>query len=176
MSTDEVGPYVRRKLLGRELRRLREAADVSQEDAARHAGLKPPSISRMENGKQAILARSVRLLCQCYQIDEPTTDLLIQQAEESSDHKWYSMYSDTVPNWVESFLGLESEAAEVWTYEAELVPGLLQTPDYVREVAAAARLTAKDQDPQRFVELRLARQRRLNGPRPPRLHAVINEE
>jgi transcriptional regulator with XRE-family HTH domain len=172
---DEYGPMVRRKLLGRQLRELRDRAGIAQDAAAKYAGLKAPSISRMENGKQAILPRTVRLLCQCYGVGAPDMDMLIRQAEESNDRAWYSMYSDTVPQWVESFLGLEAEATEVWTYQAESVPGLLQTPEYVRGVAAAAQLDAKDTELQRSVELRLARQRRLDAAHPPRLHAVLNE-
>lgn len=99
----------------------------------------------------------------------------MRQAEESNDRAWYSMYSDTVPSWVESFLGLEAEATEVWSYEAELVPGLLQTPEYVRAVAAAAQMEAADEDIRRSVELRLARQRRLQFDHPPQLKAVLNE-
>jgi len=172
---EEIGPYVRRKLLGRQLRQFRDQAGIHQEAAAKYAGMKGASISRIENGKQAILPRTVRLLCQCYDIGAPTIDMLMRQAEESNDRAWYTMYSDTVPSWVESFLGLETEAAEVWTYEAELVPGLLQTPDYVRAVASAAQLDSTDADIQRSVDLRLARQRRLASDRPPRLHSVLNE-
>lgn len=172
---DEFGPYVRRKLLGRQLRQFRDHAGVSQDAAAKYAGLKGPSISRIENGKQAILPRTVRLLCQCYGIGAPTVDMLMRQAEESNDRAWYAMYSDTVPYWVESFLGLEAEASEVWSYQAELVPGLLQTPDYVRAVAAAAQLDSTDADIERSVELRLARQRRLGSDHPPRLRTVLNE-
>lgn len=174
---DEYGPMVRRKLLGRQLRELRDRAKVSQEAAAKYAGLKAPSISRMENGKQAILPRTVRLLCQCYGVGAPEMDMLIRQAEESNDRAWYSMYSDTVPQWVESFLGLEAEATEVWAYESELVPGLLQIPDYVRAVRTAwlAESEPDDAQLQRSAELRSARQRRLDAAHPPRLHAVLNE-
>jgi transcriptional regulator with XRE-family HTH domain len=172
---NEIGPYVRRKLLGRQLRKFREQAGISQETAAKYAGMKGPSISRIENGKQAILPRTVRLLCQCYNIGAPTIDMLMRQAEESSNRAWYAMYSDTVPHWAESFLGLEAEATEVWTYEAELVPGLLQTPNYVRAVAAAAQLDSTDAEIERAVELRLARQRRLTSDHPPKLHSVVNE-
>jgi len=172
---DELGPYVRRKLLGRQLRTLREHAGISQEAAAKFAGLKGASISRVENGKQAILPRTVRLLCQCYDIGAPTVDMLMRQAEESNDRAWYAMYTDTVPHWVESFLGLEAEASEAWTYEAELVPGLLQTPEYVQAIAAAAQLDATDAEIQRSVELRQARQRRLASDHPPKLHSVVNE-
>jgi transcriptional regulator with XRE-family HTH domain len=175
---EDYGPFVRRKLLGRHLRQIRERAGISQETAAKYAGLKGASISRIENGKQAILARSVRLLCQCYGIGAPEVDMFIRQADESNDRAWYAMYSDTVPSWVESFLGLEAEASEVWTFESELVPGLLQTPAYVRDVAEAARLgsdPAADLNLERYIELRLTRQRRLDAHHPPRLHAVINE-
>jgi transcriptional regulator with XRE-family HTH domain len=172
---EEIGPYVRRKLLGRQLRQFREQAGIHQEAAAKYAGMKGASISRIENGKQAILPRTVRLLCQCYDIGAPTIDMLMRQAEESNDRAWYTMYSDTVPSWVESFLGLETEATEVWTYEAELVPGLLQTPEYARAVAAAALMDSTDAEIQRSIEPRLARQRRLTSDRPPRLHSIVNE-
>jgi transcriptional regulator with XRE-family HTH domain len=172
---EEIGPYVRRKLLGRQLRQFRDQAGIHQEAAAKYAGMKGASISRIENGKQAILPRTVRLLCQCYDIGAPTIDMLMRQAEESNDRAWYAMYSDTVPSWVESFLGLETEATEVWTYEAELVPGLLQTPEYARAVAAAALLDSTEAEIQRSIEPRLARQRRLTSDRPPRLHSIVNE-
>nr|WP_279492971.1 helix-turn-helix transcriptional regulator [Actinocrispum wychmicini] len=161
--------------MGRELRRRRELVGVSQDEAAKYAGLKGASISRMETGKQAILPRSVRLLCQRYNVGAPDVDMLVRQAEESNERAWYQLYSDTVPHWVESFLGLEAEATELWVYEAELVPGLLQTPEYVRAVAAAAQLDSTDAEIERSVELRLARQRRLSSDNPPRLRAVLNE-
>src|SRR2546427_668495 len=82
---EQIGPYVRRKLLGRQLRTYREEAGISQETAAKYAGLKGASISRIENGKQAILPRTVRLLCQCYSVGAPTVDMLMRQAQEALD-------------------------------------------------------------------------------------------
>jgi len=169
------GPIIRRKLLGRELARLRKHAGYDQGEVAKFLGLTSASVSRMENGKQTIMPRSVRAMCQMFGVGAPDADMYVRQAEESNDRAWYAMYSDTVPSWVESFLGLEAEASEVWTFEPVLIPGLLQTPRYAREVAAAAQPDAGVEELERTVQLRLMRQQRLDGDSPPRLRAVIWE-
>ncbi|HEU5474412.1 MAG TPA: DUF5753 domain-containing protein [Actinophytocola sp.] len=102
-------------------------------------------------------------------------DHLVRLAEESEDRGWLLAYSDTTPNWFERYLGEEAEASEIWTYEAEFVPGLLQTAEYCRAVSAANSPDATEEDVARRVELRLARQQLLDREGPPRLQVVINE-
>lgn len=100
------------------------------EVAAERSGLSRATISRIESAKQTILPRTVRLLCQTYGVGVPLIDHLTKLAAESDDRGWHLAYSDTVPNWFERFVGEEAEATEISTYEAEFVPGLLQTADY----------------------------------------------
>jgi transcriptional regulator with XRE-family HTH domain len=175
MDDGPLGPFVRRRLLGRALRKIADQAKLNQDQLAKETGLKAPSISRILNGKQTILPRTVRLICHACGVGAPTIDMLVRQAEESNERAWYQLYSDTVPSWVESFLGLEAEASEVWTYQAQAVPGLLQLPEYVRAIAAAAQLDSTDAEIERSVELRLARQRRLTSANPPLLKVVLDE-
>lgn len=167
----EFGPYVRRKILGKRLRILR--GDIEMKAAARYAGLSEASISRMERGKQVIMPRTVRTLCQLYEVGAPEVDMLVRQADESNERGLLSLDSENIPNWSETFLEMEAEAFEIWTYQGELVPGLLQVPGYIRAVAAAAEVDGADLDA--YVELRRARQRRLTSDAPLRLHAVLNE-
>lgn len=175
MDDGPFGPFVRRKLLGRALRKICEQAGLNQDDVAERTGLKASSISRIFNGKQTILPRSVRLICHASNVGAPQMDMLVRQAEESNERAWYQLYSDTVPSWVESFLGLEAEAREVWAFQTQVVPGLLQLPAYVRAIAAAAQLDSTDAEIERSVELRLARQRRLTSANPPALRTVVDE-
>lgn len=172
MDDDDLtsGSLVRRWRLGKQLRQLREDAGKTMDDAARYLDLKKATISRIETGKQAILPRNVRLLCQLYEIESPTLDMLVRQAEESNERGWWVSYSDTMPPWFETYVGFEGDAASIWTYESELVPGLLQTPDYVRAVVAVAPLA----DAERAIQFRLARQERL-ATRPPEMRVVLNE-
>lgn len=174
--SEEVGPAVRRRQLARQLRELRTAAGfITMEAAAAATGLSRATISRIESAKQVILPRTVRLLCQIYGIGSPTLDHLLRLAEESDDRGWQAEFADTVPSWFDRYVGEESDATEMWTYEAEFVPGLLQTDDYCRAVRTAAEPNVTASDAERSVAFRAARQARLTARRPPKLYAVLNE-
>lgn len=174
-DTDDLSPgsLVRRWRLGKQLRELREAAGRSQDDAAAYLGVRRPTISRIENGRHAILPKNVRFLCQLYEIGSPLVDTLIRQAEESNERGWWVAYSDTMPNWFETYVGFEADAQEIRTYQSELVPGLLQHPSYtraMRSVYGAVNEAALEKS----VEFRLARQRRFEA-RSPTYRVVLNE-
>lgn len=171
----ERGPTVRRRQLGRALKDLREKAGKKLDETARFAGLTSATISRIENGKQAILPRNVRLFCQYYEVGAPMVDMLVRMAEESSEVSWYSLYSDVVPNWAATLFDLERDADEIRTYESELVPGLLQTTDTTKALTQAALWTSTKEDLDRSAELRRGRQKQMMSARPPRLRVVINE-
>jgi len=167
------GSLVRRWRLGKQLRELREAADKTMADAAVYIGLTRPTVSRIENGRHAILPKNVRLLCQLYEIGPPMVDMLVRQAEESNERGWWLAYSDTMPDWFETFVGFEADAREIWTYQSETVDGLLQTPEYVSAMAVAAGKTTEFEI-DKLISFRRARQYRLEN-RPPRLRLVLNE-
>lgn len=172
----EPGPATRRRQLGRQLRDLRLAAGLRSIAAAAEAsGLSTATISRIENAKQTILPRTVRLLCHCYGVGAPLLDHLLRLAEESEDRGWLVAYSDTTPNWFERYLGEEAEASEIWEYGAEFIPGLLQTAGYCRAVRAANSAEVTEEEIARSVDFRLARQELLERETPPRLHVVVNE-
>jgi len=167
------GSLVRRWRLGKQLRELREQADKTMDEAAAYIGVKRPTVSRIENGRHAILPKNVKFLCQLYEIGPPLVDMLIRQAEESSERGWWLSYSDTMPDWFETYVGFEADAREIWSYESELVPGLLQIPAYVRGMRAAQGALT-EAEIAKSVDFRLARQSRLAG-RPPCLRVVLNE-
>lgn len=176
MPEDEVGPAVRRRQLGRQLRDFRLAAGYRKiQEAADATGLSRASISRIESAKQAILPRTVRLLCQAYGIGAPMLDHMLRLAEESDDRGWLVEYSATVPNWFERYLGEEADARRIWTYEAEFVPGLFQTADYCRAVSATSGPDVSEDNLRNLIALRQARQKRLSAKNPPVVTAVINE-
>lgn len=133
---DEVGPAVRRRQLSRQLKELRVAAGFATMDGAATAtGLSRATISRIEAAKQVILPRTVRLLCQVYGIGSPALDQLLRLATEAGeDRSWAQDYQG--PEWFERYVCEESDATRIWTYQGEVVPGLLQTEEYARAVAA----------------------------------------
>ena len=167
------GSLVRRWRLGKQLRELREQANKTMDEAAVYIGVKRPTVSRIENGRHTILPKNVKFLCQLYEIGPPLVDMLIRQAEESSERGWWLSYSDTMPDWFETYVGFEADAREIWKYESEMVPGILQTPEYVRGMRTAYGAKTEAQL-DKSVDFRLARQSRL-ATRPPRLRVVLNE-
>jgi transcriptional regulator with XRE-family HTH domain len=175
MST-QPGPATRRRQLGRQLRELRQKAGIETIRAASdRSGLSTATISRIESANQAILPRNVRLLCQTYGVEALLIDRLAREAQESEEHGWLLAYGDAAPNWFKRYAAEEAEAAEIWEYETEFVPGLLQTADYCRAVTSAYKPDITKDELERLVTLRVARQGLLNRDRPPRLHTVINE-
>ncbi|CAM3811475.1 helix-turn-helix transcriptional regulator [Kibdelosporangium persicum] len=171
-DTEDLSPgsLVRRWRLGKRLRMMRVEAGRTMDEAAAYIGVKRPTISRIETGRQAILARNVKFLCQLYDVGAPEVDMLMRQADESNERGWWASYSDTMPDWFETYVGFEADAKEIWLYCSELVPGILQTAGYQRALKQARRGSVDEEG----VAFRLERQRRL-ADRQPRLRIVLNE-
>ncbi|KUJ49190.1 MULTISPECIES: helix-turn-helix domain-containing protein [Micromonospora] len=165
-------PTVRRRRIARELRQLRERAGMTLDVAARQLDMSKSNLSRIENAQIGIKPRDVRAALALYQVTGSDAEALIEIARGAQQRGWWQHYSDVLPEWFEFYVGLEAEAATLRTYEAEAVPGLLQTEAYAREVY---RLTAGEEDLDRKVAARLRRQNVLRGDQPVDLSVVLNE-
>lgn len=164
-------PTMRMRQLGMELRRLRDAAGKTQEESARWIDVTDTALSKMERGARRVRVAYVKSLCQLYDVGSPHAEFLERLARESGERGWWADYGNTVPHWFADFLGMETVATEVWTYESEYVPGLLQTQKYLE--AAANESTPSDAG--RFTRLRATRWKRLVDDNPLTLRAVLNE-
>src|SRR6202142_3547093 len=171
----EHSPTVRRRRLAAELRTLRDAARFTCEDVAEHLECSASKISRVETGRVSVSPRDVRDMLELYGVDAQRRDSLVQLARESRQKGWWHAYSDTVQSSFATYVGLEDAAAEIRAYEVNLIPGLLQTEDYARAVISAGNLTGTQDDVERRVALRMARQPALFGSDPPQLWAVLAE-
>ncbi|WP_043264808.1 helix-turn-helix transcriptional regulator [Streptomyces sp. CT34] len=169
-----VNPTVRRRRLGQELRRLREAKGLTAEEVAERLLVSQSKISRLENGRRSISQRDVRDLCGVYEVeDHRIVDSLMQMAKDSRQQGWWHAFGD-IPYSV--YIGLETEAASLRTYESLLVPGLLQTPGYAEAVIPGAVPELAPDDLEKRIQVRMRRQERVNDPdRPLRLWVVLDE-
>ncbi|MEU5431403.1 helix-turn-helix transcriptional regulator [Streptomyces olivoreticuli] len=169
-----VNPTVRRRRLGQELRKLRELKGMTAEEVAERLLVSQSKISRLENGRRSISQRDVRDLCGVYGVeDHRIVDSLMQMAKESRQQGWWHAFGD-IPYSV--YIGLETDAASLRVYEASLVPGLLQTPNYASAVTEGSWPEATAADIERRVQVRMRRQERITDPdNPLRLWAVIDE-
>jgi transcriptional regulator with XRE-family HTH domain len=168
------GPTVLRIGLGGELRRRREAAGVSREQAGEAIRASPAKISRVELGRVGFKERDVADLLTLYGVVDPAERAeFLGLARQANAPGWWHRYADLLPSWFETYIGLEQAASVIRTYELQFVPGLLQTRDYAR---AVTRLGYTDLvEVERRVELRMRRQERLTAPGAPTLWAVIDE-
>ncbi len=163
-------PTVRRLQLGRELRRLREHAHVSREQAAEELECNLSKISKIETGRMTLAPAEVKALVRLYQVPEDEAEQIYGIAREARKRATYR-----VPDWARAYYGLEAEALEIRDFHIDLIPGLLQTPEYTRAIARAAAPTGDPAEIDRIVATRKERQERLTGPNPPKLWVVMHE-
>jgi transcriptional regulator with XRE-family HTH domain len=173
--SERAGPTVRRMLVGAELRRLRTAKGLSREEAGAAIRASEWKIHRLENGQVSFKEHDIVDLLRLYGVtDADEVAEFVVLAREANTPGWWQRYGDVLPQWFRTYVDLESAASLIRTYEGQLVPGLLQTDEYIRAVVHDASLEPSE-DVGRRVRLRMARQTVLTGEHPPRLWAVVDE-
>lgn len=169
----ERGPTVLRIALGGQLRKLREARGITREAAGDAIRGSHAKISRLELGRTGFKERDIRDLLTLYGVVDPAErESFLELARQANEPGWWHRYSDLLPSWFGTYLGLEQAASKIRTYEAHLIPGLLQTADYARSVLS---LGYEDADTDRRVTVRQKRQEILFRSDPPVVWAVIDE-
>ena len=118
---------------------------------------------------------NVRALLELYGVTSAERDGLIQLTREARQPGWWHSFRDVLPNPYEVYIGLEAGAASIRNFEPVVVPGLLQTADYAREIFRNGPIELDPDGVERLVEVRLARQEILARDDRPRLWAVIDE-
>ncbi|MEN3305537.1 MAG: hypothetical protein V7603_1739 [Micromonosporaceae bacterium] len=145
---------------------------MTLDQAARQLDMSKSNLSRIENAQIGVKPRDVRAALALYQVTGADAEALIEIARGAQQRGWWQNYGDVLPDWFEFYVGLEAEASIVRSYEAESVPGLLQTEDYARAMYV---LTAGETDLDRKVQARIQRQAVLHREPPADLHVVLNE-
>jgi hypothetical protein len=162
-------------LVGSQLRRLRVQKGLSREQAGEAIRASEWKIHRLENGQVGFKERDIVDLLELYGVTGPAeVAAVLALAREANEQGWWHHYSDVLPQWFRAYVDLEREATLIRAFEAQFVPGLLQTEAYARAVMGGA-LEESAEDIQRRVDLRVARQALLTSPTAPRLWAVIDE-
>ena len=166
---------VRRRRLASELRRLREAAQLTCDEVAVRLDCSASKISRIETGRVLVSPRDVRDLLSIYGVPEDQRDSLIQLARDSRQKGWWHSWGDVQPHLV-TYLGLESEASEIRQYAVARIPSLLQTENYARAVTTGGRvgMIRYPAHADRTVEMLMERQR-LARATAPGVQVVLDE-
>jgi transcriptional regulator with XRE-family HTH domain len=165
-------PTIRRRRLGVELRRHREAAAITIEVVAEQIGCSTSKVSRIETGHTSASVSDVRDMLDIYRVSESIKAELVQIAREARQKGWWHPFSTVLTG---AYVGLEAAARSVRTYEQQVVPGLLQSEEYAIAMIRTARLGDSDQGIDQRVRVRMARQSLLTQDDPIDLRVVLDE-
>lgn len=164
-------PTVRGRRLALELRRLRDRSHLKQIAAARRLGWHRSKLARIEDAATRPTRTDVVELLQLYGVAPDRHDALLHLTEDSWQRGWWTAYGDAFTG---NYVMLEDQAPTIHAFDAQVIPGLLQTPDYARTLIRRVRL-AEDDDLDRLVAARMTRQTILSREDPPTLHYVVGE-
>ena len=166
---------MRARQLAAELRRLRDAATLTGEEAAGRLGWSPSKISRIETGQTAPSPADLRRVLDLYEVVGTQRERLELLGLSAGQRGWWDAYADTLGPEYTALIALEAEAESVRWYSPMLVPGLLQTEQYAREVIRSGLLIAPPGEIERRVQVKMSRQRVLTRENPLQLAVVIDE-
>jgi hypothetical protein len=175
-STLRGGPQVVQKMLGTRLHRLREERCITHKDAGLAIGASPDKIGQLESGRVKFKEAEVAALLTMYGVtDEGERAALLSLVHQANTPGWWHTFDSILPDWFETYLGLEAAASRIRTYAVQFIPELLQTSDYARAAMRLGHPHAPAEEIDRRVSLRMRRQQLLTGPEPLGLWAVMDE-
>jgi transcriptional regulator with XRE-family HTH domain len=174
-TTVSEAPPVRRRLLGAALRRYRESVGYGLDDAARILECDRSKISRIETGQRGIRPKELRELLAEYGVEEKERLALAAIARHNDRRGWWQSYEQVLSEAYQDYIIMESTAASIWTYEPQLIPGLLQTEEYARAIATASLVYGTREQQDQVVQARLNRQEVLSREQPLQLWAIVSE-
>jgi transcriptional regulator with XRE-family HTH domain len=162
------GPVLLRRQVGGLLRRLRETAGRSLTEVAEYLDCSPAKVSRIETGRMVARLPDVRSMLDLYGTPDTERTHLLELVRGSRERGWWREYADVMAEGMETFHGLQDAARTIDWYAPAQLPALLQTREYAYAAVSGPRA-------ERLVQLRMASQRILDLPDPPRLRVVLDE-
>ncbi len=171
------GPTLRAQWLGQQLRERREAVKLTLKDAAEYLQRDPSTVSRFESGVYPIRRGDLLALLDFYRVhDQRERDELFRLSEEVWQTGWWEGYAKDVDRQFVELPWLEARAERICSYNAMVVPGIMQTPAYAETLIRAAEgPTAMDEQVARWIELRMTRQQVLEGKNPTKMGVILEE-
>jgi transcriptional regulator with XRE-family HTH domain len=162
-----------RRELGSELRRLR-----GQRRGAEVAGAlswSESKLSRIETARIGISDADLERLLGVLEVAADERPRLKDLARRGRVRVWWAPYRSSVAEPYDEYVAFEAEAVRMCEWEAQLVPGLLQTDEYAHAIIEAGADVNDPETLQRRTALRMARQSVLSRDPRPDLRIVLDE-
>lgn len=161
--------------LGLRLRERRDHLGLSVGAAAKAVKMQQPNLSAVETGKKKITTANLDKLAKLYEF-EPDEHYELEALRVRADQRdWYHQYTWMLDDDFFRFVGLESGAVQLRTYQSSIVPGPMQTVDYAEAVIKGGKEWVRGTEVEPRMEVRQARQQRLSDDEPLRVSAVLSE-
>lgn len=167
-------PTLQRRRLGKALKRSRELASKTQDEAAEKIDAAASKISRIELGQSGLKLTDLNVLLDLYGVDSDLADRMRDLARAGRKRGRWSAFRNVIPNWFRDYLDLEEDASDIRWYQTEVVPGVLQNEAYIRAVFTTAAPRVADDEVERLVQMRMARQEVLDRA-DTTLHFILSE-
>jgi len=175
-ASETTSPVVQRRRLRAELRRARLEASLTQEQVASAMDWSLSKLIRIENGTVNISTNDLKAILAHYEItDEKRTAEFLALSRGARERSWWSGYRDVAsPRLLQL---IEYEAASIITrnFQPLLVPGLLQTEEYARNVYQRLNPQESEERIESLVEVRMRRQELLSRSDAPLLFFIIDQ-
>ncbi|MEU7528489.1 helix-turn-helix transcriptional regulator [Saccharothrix sp. NPDC042600] len=154
-----MNPRLLRRLIALKMVHFRTRAGLTQADAARIRGCAQSRIHYIESRRTLPNEQDLRLLLPAYDVDRPTIDSFLDLLPVARRRNWY----DTLPeaamaSWFGDFVAFEAAATEIDVFQSLVVPALLQTEDYARELVRTLKPELSPEEVDLRVEVRMRRQ------------------
>ena len=175
MPSRRSSPSVRLRRLAAQLRELREAAGLTQEEVSERTGKDRSTLYRLESAQQRPQKSTLIQLLDLYGAAEPRRSELLTLLREASQRGWMRPYRSELPDVYSDYIGFEDEARSIANYESLFVPGLLQTEAYARAQLRGTLPNASEAEIESRVAARLERQPVLAKNDAPKLWAIMDE-
>jgi transcriptional regulator with XRE-family HTH domain len=151
-------PTIQRRRLGSALKRAREHAGKTQDEAAATIDAAGSKISRLELGQSGLRLTDLNLLIELYGVSSEQAEWMRDLARAGRQRGRWSGYRTAIPDWFRAYVDLEADASEIRWYQPEVVPGVLQTEPYIRAMNVTGYPRTSDEEINKQVEVRLERQ------------------
>lgn len=169
-------PHLLKRWIGRNLKQLRKDTGLGRPDVAKRLGC-PYFCGHLESARNLPSQPVLEIMLNYYGVPERFDDFVDLVTAARKGRNWWQHLAEAVPSWFDLYIGLEAGAAELFSCDAYVVPGILQTPGYTEAVVRSDPDLPEQQIRER-IELRMGRQtilERDDGGDPVRLWVVLDE-
>lgn len=162
----------RARVLAKELRAARSATGLTARELSRRLGWSEAKVSRLETARRGIHVESVEAILKALKVKGTERERLLKMAREVREPAWWEVGRD-IPEQLTALLDAEQRAKRITSVQLNLIPGVLQTRDYTREIMTSAELDEATADER--VEIRMKRQEILHQRAAVQLRAFVDE-